>query len=360
MKEFTDIKLSILVITHNQVNLLPRCIESLLQQIMNFNYEIIIGVDRSTDGTWELVQSYEKKYPKLIYGYHINSDVCNPTVLSERSGYNRTIAYKKSRGEYFVEVDGDDYIIGDDLYQKQVEMLDSNPECSLCMQNLLCVKEGNSIDNGELWFKNGKFRTGQIISAQEYILNHYFIQHQAFVYRKNKNIDPVSILGKHYEDTTITLFHLQFGSIVYIDKHDYVCVRYKASINSSLTGDDMIVTYCLLPLHHIFYLPKFSGMYIKAGVSDLNHLTKLCIGRQMQLKDETKLFFSQFEGFIYNYFQKDKLTLYDKMRFFSIRILILIMKRLLINSTNIFRFTYALMTNCKEMSKINKNYWALN
>lgn len=360
MEKTKEIKLSILVITHNQYALLPRCIDSLLKQKMDFNYEIIIGDDRSTDGTWELVKSYEKQNPNLIIGYQINSDDCNPTVLSERSGYNRTIAYSKSRGKYFAEVDGDDYLIGKDVYQKQVELLDAHPECSLCMQNLISLNDGDSIENGKLWFEQFKFHNGQIISAADYIQKYLFIQHQAFVYRKNLNVDPVSILGKHYEDTTITLHQLQFGSIIFLDRHDYVCVRYKESINSSLIGDDRDVAFSLLPLRHIFYIPTFSGLFFKAGLSELIHITKQLSEMKLQISKGTRCFFSQFDGFIYDYLQKVELSVYDRIRLLLIRILLVSMKRSSIVSTFIFRITYSLITNYKEMSRIPKEFWHIN
>ena len=45
--------LSILLITHNQRELLQRCLDSVLAQELRVPFEIIVSDDRSTDGTRE-------------------------------------------------------------------------------------------------------------------------------------------------------------------------------------------------------------------------------------------------------------------------------------------------------------------
>ena len=49
-------EISILILTHNQKCLLERCLDSILSQIINVPYEIIISDDGIDDGTREFVQ----------------------------------------------------------------------------------------------------------------------------------------------------------------------------------------------------------------------------------------------------------------------------------------------------------------
>ena len=49
-------EISILILTHNQKFLLERCLDSILSQIINVPYEIIISDDGIDDGTREFVQ----------------------------------------------------------------------------------------------------------------------------------------------------------------------------------------------------------------------------------------------------------------------------------------------------------------
>ena len=46
-----DPEISILIITHNQRRLLERCLDSVLNQIIDVPYEIIISDDGDDDGT---------------------------------------------------------------------------------------------------------------------------------------------------------------------------------------------------------------------------------------------------------------------------------------------------------------------
>lgn len=62
------IKHSILVITYNQEDLLPLCLDSVIGQ-SEMPYEVVICDDCSTDRTWEVVQHYTQHYPHVIKAY---------------------------------------------------------------------------------------------------------------------------------------------------------------------------------------------------------------------------------------------------------------------------------------------------
>ena len=49
-------KLSVLVTCYNQIKYIEQAIESVLSQKVNFAYEIIVGDDGSSDGSYELLQ----------------------------------------------------------------------------------------------------------------------------------------------------------------------------------------------------------------------------------------------------------------------------------------------------------------
>ena len=70
MKMNENIILSIIVIFHNQCELLKRCIDSILRQNIPFSYEIIISDDASNDGSWNLIQEYVEKYSVIKANEH--------------------------------------------------------------------------------------------------------------------------------------------------------------------------------------------------------------------------------------------------------------------------------------------------
>lgn len=67
-------KISVLVITYNQEDVISRAIESLLSQ-KEYIYEICVSDDCSRDQTWEILQNYNQKYPGLFKLNHNNPNL---------------------------------------------------------------------------------------------------------------------------------------------------------------------------------------------------------------------------------------------------------------------------------------------
>jgi len=61
-------KVSVLVPARNEEKNLPRLLDSLVSQDYE-DYEVLVIDDQSSDGTWAIIQDYEKRYPDLIKGY---------------------------------------------------------------------------------------------------------------------------------------------------------------------------------------------------------------------------------------------------------------------------------------------------
>ena len=125
-KILEPVLLSVVVTSHEQVEQLRRCIDSILAMRIDYPYEIIISDDRSKDGTYELALQYAAKSNDEIYASkglvrivatQCNSDECNPGNNSDRCGFNKCNGFKLTSGKYFTFVDADDYFRdGSDVY----------------------------------------------------------------------------------------------------------------------------------------------------------------------------------------------------------------------------------------------------
>ena len=60
------IKLSMCIVTYNQKKYLRECLDSVINQTVDFEYEIIVGDDASSDGTSDLIMDYYREYADLI------------------------------------------------------------------------------------------------------------------------------------------------------------------------------------------------------------------------------------------------------------------------------------------------------
>jgi glycosyltransferase involved in cell wall biosynthesis len=114
---------SVMMITYNQAPFIAKAIQGVLQQKVNFPFELVIGEDCSTDGTRKIVLEYQKKFPDIIRV--ITSD----KNVGGKKNVHRT--GKACRGKYIAWCEGDDYWHHPCKLQKQTDYLESHPECGL-------------------------------------------------------------------------------------------------------------------------------------------------------------------------------------------------------------------------------------
>src|ERR687898_2899816 len=62
----TWMKVSVLLTTYNHEKWIAQAIESTLMQQTNFDYEVVIMEDRSTDSTRDIVVDFQRRYPDRI------------------------------------------------------------------------------------------------------------------------------------------------------------------------------------------------------------------------------------------------------------------------------------------------------
>ena len=115
-------RVSVCVITYNHELYIGDCILSVLNQAVNFKFEIIVGDDCSTDSTSLIIEDYRFRFPSIIK--YISQPVRSYGPL------NYEAVHAAATAEYVAHVDGDDLLLPNKL-QKQVDFLDDNPNISL-------------------------------------------------------------------------------------------------------------------------------------------------------------------------------------------------------------------------------------
>lgn len=120
----TDIKVSITMTVYNHEQYIEQAIESVLMQQVNFKYELLIGEDCSPDRSLELIKQYEGREQVKIFAREKNM---NKATI--RNGLDLKM---RTRGEYVITLEGDDYWTDPYKLQKQVDFLDSHPEYIGC------------------------------------------------------------------------------------------------------------------------------------------------------------------------------------------------------------------------------------
>jgi glycosyltransferase involved in cell wall biosynthesis len=132
-------KLSVCIITYNHAPFIAQAIESALMQRTNFDYQIVIGEDESSDGTRQIVADYAAKYPGKIKAlFHSRKDVIY--FKGKPTGRRNMIeTLNNCTGDYVAMLDGDDYWTSADKLQQQVDFLEEHRECVICAHDVMQV-----------------------------------------------------------------------------------------------------------------------------------------------------------------------------------------------------------------------------
>lgn len=129
-------KVSVLVMTYNHEKFISQALESVAMQETNFEYEILISEDFSTDRTREIVLDFQKAYPEKAR-----------LLLSKQNIHSNEIVargIRAARGQYIALLDGDDYWTSPHKLQKQADFLDNHPDCSLSFHDARIFHEAEN------------------------------------------------------------------------------------------------------------------------------------------------------------------------------------------------------------------------
>lgn len=123
---------SIFCATYNHEKFIANAIEGFLMQKTNFDFEIIICEDKSTDNTAKIVRYYEQKFPERIKVFYHKEN-----LYSKKIDFFVTEFLPHARGRYLALCEGDDHWTDSLKLQKQVDFLEENPSYSLCLGGYL-------------------------------------------------------------------------------------------------------------------------------------------------------------------------------------------------------------------------------
>lgn len=118
-----DVKLTVIMPSYNKADFISIAIESVLSQKTEYAFQIIVVDDHSTDGTVQIVEKYQDKYPEKIVLLKSNKN--------QKLFKNILRAYENVKTDYFCVLDPDDYWIDKNKIQRALSFLESNPEYTI-------------------------------------------------------------------------------------------------------------------------------------------------------------------------------------------------------------------------------------
>lgn len=144
-------KVSVCVITYNQQDYIEQCLNGIISQKTDFEFEIVIGEDCSTDNTAKLISQIASANQNIRV-------LDNSNNLGVLPNFIRTL--KECAGKYIAFCEGDDYWIDEYKLQKQVDYLEQNFQFGgVCTNNRWYIENDNTIidsvlESGEISFED--------------------------------------------------------------------------------------------------------------------------------------------------------------------------------------------------------------
>lgn len=117
---------SICCAAYNHEEYIEETLKGFLMQECDFEYEILIHDDASTDKTAKIIRRYEEMYPNKIFPIYQTEN-----QYSQGKKYS-DLNYERVRGKYVAICEGDDCWIDKTKLSKQIKLMEENPAFGLC------------------------------------------------------------------------------------------------------------------------------------------------------------------------------------------------------------------------------------
>ncbi len=147
-------KMTIIMPSYNNGQYIAQALDSILEQEVNFSYQIIITDDCSQDNSIQIIKEYEAKYPERILALYSDKNC--------RLFRNVLKALQKMDSEYFCVLDPDDYWTDKKRLQKAVDFLDQNLDYTIYATNAYTI-----YDNGFVRLKYNRPNIDNYTSSYE-------------------------------------------------------------------------------------------------------------------------------------------------------------------------------------------------
>ena len=211
---------SVCCITYNHERFLAEAIDSVLMQVTDFEVEMVIGEDCSTDGTRAIAQDYERRFPGRVR-------VLTPSVnLGIMPNLMATIA--ACQGEYIALLEGDDYWTDPAKLQRQVDVLRANEDCALCFHDAEAFNDTDGIDIKVEWIFSDMFShilprtesSPKLYSQLDIAKYGWFIPTASMVFRTTSLPIPLPdwFKGIYSGDYTLQLLSTKYGPAIYLPR----------------------------------------------------------------------------------------------------------------------------------------------
>ena len=274
---------SVCITTFNKQDYIEQALDSILSQKTNFEIEILIYDDASTDKTVKIIKSYQENHQNIQLFTNSKNEYGNGLL-----GINERHLFPKAKGKYIAMCDGDDYWTDESKLQKQVDFLNQNPEYIMCCHDGdVYYQKSNTF--GPIYPKpfNNPITTQNVIT-----MGGNLCPTSSIVFRNQFTEYPDFMMYSLSNDRALTYFLMLHGKFWFLNKKMCVyrvhasgliaagdkTVRLKYLVsNIELTNNFAIFTSNNLPLQKIIHAERANlskNLFYFGKVKDYWHYKK--------------------------------------------------------------------------------------
>lgn len=213
-------KVSVCVVSYNHEKYIEECLASIVSQETDFNFEIIVGDDRSTDNTRAIISTFYNSHPNVI----------KPVFHSRHVGptKNYLSVHSAAKGQYIAHIDGDDLMLPGKL-QIQADNLDKNPECSICFHKVKRYDQET-----KKYLKEARRKIPRKSEISYLLMNAGLFSHSSKMYRSRCRED-LELIAEEVIDNYMHFHHAAKGKILFLNQ---VLGVYRVNIGIGIDKSD--------------------------------------------------------------------------------------------------------------------------
>ncbi len=314
-----DILVSIAMLTYNHEKYIKESIDSVINQNVNFRYEIVIGDDASLDNTQAILKDYQREYPDKI------KLILRKNNIGPTKNFHDILMH--CRGKYIATLEGDDFWSDENKLNIQTKFLESN-------WDFVAVSHScNTFDQDKKVYINGG--TYFYENDHDYGFNDFkhiqFPGHTSTMLYKNIFLDKTkdySILynaDKYTADRTIVLLLVLEGKIFCIGKTMSTYRKVRALGESNINSLYLDKNTYLIQFTYIIALDEYSKQICGKTCLSLQIIDSYIIGSyatylKSRTKENKKIFEKLYEHrkhvYLYYLFSTIKLMCKKKIKNF--------------------------------------------
>jgi len=277
---------SVRLITYNHEDFIEQALRGIENQITDFNFEVIIGDDFSTDNSLDIIKNY-KFTNKNITVNILNREIGDEYwITRQKLGrlYNFVNILENCKGKYIALLDGDDFWTDPYKLQKQVDFLEANEDYTGSFHDTLIINEKDNY----LTPKPFRVYDKSIFNIEDTISTISLFHISSFVFRQRLLEIPVWFTKVQSGDMALFTIIASQGPLYRVDAAMSVYRKNAGGVTSSIK----IKNYHKNRIKLFKYLKSFCSIKVKSNIDEVIrfHKGQLKIINQSNFKSRIKRF----------------------------------------------------------------------